>query len=140
MRFNESEADFSVEDYYMNEKLGFQIDLTSRCNLKCPFCVYNKEKSIYRSGRQLDFDTVKNILNQISNLKPKWLIEHIWYVGTGETLLHKNLPEIIMETAKKIGSFIGVVTNGTLLTKKMSEKLIKADVTEIDMSYVGSYS
>jgi len=122
----------------MNERLGFQIDLTYRCNLKCPFCGYTKEKAIYRSGKQLDFDSVKNILTQISNLKPKWFIDNIWYVGTGETLLHKNLPEIIMETTKKIGSFVGVVTNGTLLTKKMSEKLIKAGVTEIDISITGA--
>jgi MoaA/NifB/PqqE/SkfB family radical SAM enzyme len=89
---------------------------TSLCNLNCLFCPTGKKLS--RTGGVARVEAYEKLFREIG--KFTYLITlHGW----GEPLLHKELPEIV-RLAHRHRIFTVVTTNGTMLTKKMSEQLI----------------
>ena len=90
------------------------IDVTNRCNLRCPICFANAaaSKSLYEPT----FDEIKQMLVNLRNLEPR-PCPAIQFAG-GEPTVRKDLPEII-ETAKELGfSHTQIATNGIRLAKK----------------------
>lgn len=59
------------------------IEFTSRCNLRCTFC--HASQPDY-NGRELDADTLKNIINEIKSRNPAVVSVN----GHGETTIYKN--------------------------------------------------
>lgn len=141
-----------VEDHYtkqrqplhsivpLNAPLSLNIEPATFCNLKCNFCIYSCPKDkIAKDEHFFKFmsdDTFERIVQQISQFKQP--IKSISFIGTGEPLMHKKLPEMISRIKKQnLAERILIVTNGTLLTEETSKKLIDAGVDVIKISVNG---
>lgn len=84
--------------------------VTQRCNLNCTYC-YNKKNLNKKDG--LSTDDVKHILDIMKEND----VKVVNFTG-GEALVRNDITEII-EYAKSIGLKNTLLTNGTLLHKKM---------------------
>ncbi len=90
------------------------IDVTNRCNLRCPICFANAAAS--RALYEPTFDEIVQMLKNLRNLEPR-PCPAIQFAG-GEPTVRKDLPEIIKK-AKELGfSHTQVATNGIRLAKK----------------------
>ncbi len=87
------------------------IDLTNKCNLKCPVCYATTDASGYVYGPS--FSQVREMMFNLFNLKPAYT-PCLQFSG-GEPTLHPQFLDIIRE-ARKIGfGQIQIATNGITL-------------------------
>jgi radical SAM protein with 4Fe4S-binding SPASM domain len=100
------------------------------CNARCPNCPYtNSEiRSDYKDRPFMNEDTFKIIADQCGEYGA-W----VRLSGGGEPMLHPQAVELI-EYAKKAGAKIGLITNGSKLTKENSIRLLTANVDMIEFS------
>ncbi|MFH0837077.1 MAG: radical SAM/SPASM domain-containing protein [Candidatus Aenigmatarchaeota archaeon] len=117
-------------------KFGFpihiDIETSSYCNLRCRMCPQSfAPKSVDRG--YMEWKLFKKIIDEgakhgLCSVKLNW---------RGEPLLHSQLPHMV-EYAKKNGVVeVMINTNGQLLTKDMSRKLIMAGIDKIIISFDG---
>lgn len=94
-----------------------EIAPSGGCNHRCTFCAldYLKYKPVF-----LDLSVLKSMLKQASILG----VKSVMYAGEGEPLLHKDICEIIRYT-KDCGIDAAITTNGVLLKKEISQKILK---------------
>ncbi len=105
------------------------IELSSRCNLKCRFCV-NKILPADQKG-DMSFDLYKRIIDGIAGK-----VHDVNLFHRGEPLLNKNIIPMITY-AKKRGVKTRIHTNATLLDKKLDRKMILAGLDFISFSFDG---
>lgn len=141
-----------IEDHYSKERrplhrivpveepLSLNIEPATFCNLKCEFCIYScskeaikKEEKFFQFMSDETFDIIYQQLHVFK--KP---IKSLSFIGTGEPLLHKRLPEMIAKIKKaNLAERVLIVTNGTLLKKELTLNLIAAGVDMIKISVNG---
>ncbi len=107
---------------------AWQIELTTRCPLKCKMCVRSGFKD-WHSG-DMSYDDFKKLTPYLKD------VERVVLEGWGESLLHKNLPEIL-RLVKAEGPEAGFVTSGKGLNKEYISELINAGVDFIGFSLSG---
>jgi radical SAM protein with 4Fe4S-binding SPASM domain len=108
-----------------------RIEPTNFCNLKCTICPapgYPMERKGF-----MDMALYGRILDELGKIAPDRKFYLFLYFG-GESLLHKNICEMI-RMASKLGHFTHLNTNATLLTEEMSENLIRAGLSRIQFSF-----
>lgn len=107
------------------------LSITNRCNLKCRMCVQQTDNIIKK-------DILEDKLCEIKKFFP--YLEVVIWTG-GEAFLHPQFESLLDEAYKyKIKQLI--TTNGTLITKKFAEKIVKYDVEltlSIDSIYKKTY-
>lgn len=91
------------------------LDLTNRCNLKCPHC---QDSGIDRSV-ELSTDTAMDWLQQLRD----YGVESVQFGGGGEPLIHPDALPVI-HCAHCLGLSVSLVTNGTALVHQMEEPLL----------------
>lgn len=96
------------------------IEPTSMCNLKCRTCFRNNWID-ETQGVMID-EVLKEIY---SFIKKSGNLESVMLAGMGEPLLHEKVVEIVKQISS-LGKKVELLTNGTLLTKTMSEELVEA--------------
>lgn len=119
------------------------IEQTRYCNLKCFYCIHSTRDSEGGEFQQLgyavkhmEFEMYEVIIKQLSKF-PKG-IKRIVFSGLGEPLMNPRLPEMIkLAVDAQIADRVEVITNGLLLTPEISEKLIQAGITHINISVQG---
>ncbi len=106
--------------------IGFTFWVTTRCNLKCFFCL--------RTLKNLEVkDMEVNTFLKLSRFISK---KQVWFCGLGEPLLHPNFLDFV-EIAKSKKCFVAFTTNGILLTEDRAWQLIKLGVDLIIFSIDG---
>lgn len=105
------------------------IELLSKCNLKCRHCYgeFGPEDT-----DELSTETMISILDQLKALQCR----HITFTG-GEVLLRDDFLEIL-EYGSHHNFSLTFLTNGTLVTPGMVERLAKIEGLEIQVSVDGS--
>ncbi len=91
------------------------------CNLKCEYCYVIQEKR-----RKLELPKFKYDAKTIGQGLSKERLGGVSYIsicGAGETLIPKEMPDIILEILKQ-GHFVNITTNGTI-TNRFDEILTK---------------
>lgn len=107
-----------------------EIELNYSCNLRCPMCTWAAEKTIEKKENWFTFNDYKKLLNEAVSKGTKSI--RLCYIN--EPLIRTDIDQFI-KYASDIGVLdIIITTNGTLLTKKVSKKLIKAGLTKISVS------
>ncbi len=96
-----------------------QIELTLRCNGKCPFCSIHSLPE-YVLGTDMTTKQIKFLIDQIAELGALSLS----FTG-GEPTLRKDLPELIYYTGIVHDFMNGIATNGYLLPKLFKEHKIE---------------
>ena len=89
-----------------------QIEINSNCNMACSFCPHPIKED---KTTKLDFQNVKNIIDQIDSTDKK--LDYMGFSQFNEPLLDSRFFEIA-DYAKKSGFKIRMATNGVLLNKE----------------------
>ena len=99
------------------------IEVALSCNLRCIICTHNKMNF---GGIMEDevFDQIKPILSYA---------RVIHEVGYGEPLIDKKFLEKL-GYLKKLGAYVDIYSNGTLLDEQISEQLVKLQLDQITFS------
>lgn len=122
-------SNFILREFPMH----LDIEITSRCNLKCTFC----DKLFLLTKDQLgdmDIKLYKKIIDEGVKYK-LWAIKLSY---RGEPLLHKDIAGMVAYAKNKGILDVYFNTNGMLLNKDMSEKLINAGLDRISISVEGT--
>jgi MoaA/NifB/PqqE/SkfB family radical SAM enzyme len=97
------------------------IEITKRCNATCDFCPYWEADEV---------EEVKDFTPVIRFFQPL----HVSITG-GEVFLRKDLVDIVKQVKDVPGyRYIGLYTNGWLLTEAKIEELTRAGVNQIQVS------
>ncbi len=98
------------------------IDITSDCNLHCPFCQDDKN-----CEDDLTFEDISHFVEQAKKLKPSLLT-----ISGGEPLLRKDLVLYMVEELSPIREMdLYIVTNATKMTKKYAQQLFNAGLRSV---------
>ena len=109
-------------DTQLPSTLSVKIEPTTKCNFKCSFCY----------GRKVKQGTVRpERLQEFIDAFPD--LEQLELIGEGEALLLPSLPAIIRSATDR-GVHVSLASNGSLLTPRLSRKLIDSGVREIGFS------
>jgi radical SAM protein with 4Fe4S-binding SPASM domain len=125
------------EDWPKNFHVGpfplfIDIEVTSACNLNCPFCATTYRGKKVKRGF-ISFDMVKKIIDE-GSLSGLYGVK---FNIRGEPLLHPQIHEFV-EYAKKKGLIdVYFNTNAMLLNKELNQKLIDAGLDRISVSFEG---
>ncbi len=90
------------------------IELTSACNLSCIHCYASAGT---RMPGEMDTEDVKGVLEELREMKVFMVV-----FGGGEPFMRKDIFELI-EFSRDQGLWVSIPTNGTLLTRKVADKL-----------------
>ena len=107
------------------------IEPTNRCNLGCRTCMRNAWDEPPGLMSRVTFSRI------IEGLKEFSPPPAIFLGGLGEPLFHPDILPMVAQ-AKSLGSTVEVITNGTLLTRPMSEGLIEAGLDRLWVSLDGA--
>lgn len=115
------------------------IDPSSICNFKCAFCPNRDRKLINKIKRYqgfLDLKIFKKCIDDLAGFDQK--IYMIKLYKDGEPLLHPNFVDMVKYARSKpwIGRIM-VTTNGSKLSPKLSQKLVKSGLDIIHISLEG---
>jgi len=109
-----------------------QINFTFRCNLRCKMCSMHERMESFRlQNKQTELDkvTIRKLIKEASLMGVKYLI----LIG-GEPFLDPGIYEIIAY-AKLCGmSGVTVVTNGTLFSEPVIEKIFGSKLDNLSIS------
>ena len=115
------------------------IDPASICNFRCKFCPTGDIELLKTTSRwqgMMDFALYIKIVNDINEFEKPIKVLRLY--KDGEPLLNKRFPDMI-KYAKDHGNIecIDTTTNGSLLDKKLSLKIIGAGLDRINISVDG---
>lgn len=106
------------------EPLFLNIEVTTRCNLRCAFCARTRRPP---AERDMSVETFRRILD----LVPSGY--RVTLVGLGEPLQHPDLARLVAAAASK-GRRIALVTNAMELTAEKGRELLEAGLDAITFS------
>lgn len=128
--------DFSPADFKQSADKGTPLVvvpfISKKCNIDCIYCMMKDERTKY-SGDGLNLDNQKEILKKCYDLGCRTMV----ITGLGEPFLDNNFYDAtknsfpLVDIAQSLGMYTIVFTNGTLITKKVAEKLYKMDISLI---------
>ena len=110
------------------------------CNFKCNYCTFSvglKERGFISDKVSMDFELFKKCIDDMTNFPNK--IKTLRFVGMGEPLLHKDIAKMIeYAVSKNIADKVEILTNGSLLTREISDSLIKNGLSRLLISIQGT--
>jgi MoaA/NifB/PqqE/SkfB family radical SAM enzyme len=109
---------------------AFQIEVTSRCNLKCVMCPVTVLAEHWPAC-DMAWDTFERAAAAFERVK--WV--HLQ--GWGEPMLHRRIFDMIAR-AKSAGCRVGFTTNGTRLTRENGERLLELGLDLLAVSIAGA--
>lgn len=118
--FNDKEIKFAQKH---KQLLSLEIELGSRCNLRCLYCYSGK--NLFRE-EELELEEVFDAISQAKALGARKII----YIGAGEPLLDDNLKDVI-HYVHKLGLEHVLFTNATLMDIAMARFLFEQEVVVV---------
>jgi MoaA/NifB/PqqE/SkfB family radical SAM enzyme len=109
--------------------LRLWVELSSRCNLRCPVCP-NKDLPSEHKG-DMAWPLFKKVIDQGRHFAFEINLHH-----RGESLLHPEIGRYIDYAAAQ-GIRSKLHTNGTLLNREMSEKILASELQRLSISFDG---
>lgn len=121
------------EKFYVGEfPLFIDLEVTSTCNLRCPFCA-----TTFRGGRIkkgfMSFDTVKKILDEGADNN----LYGVKFNIRGEPLLHPQIHDFVKYAKTKGLIDVYFNTNAMLLSEEVANKLIDVGLDRLSISFEG---
>ena len=108
---------------------AWQIELTTRCQLKCRMCIREETEDWFSSDMRIeDFKKLTPYLRDV---------ETVVLQGWGEPLLYKHLIDAV-KAVKTEGSQVGFITSGKGLNRGIISELIDSGIDFICFSLAGT--
>jgi len=121
--------DFGERLAQKRERMGFPrrviFEITHRCNLRCRHCYVVPEAN----RKELSTQVVKTIFDQLVDAG----CLHLTLTG-GEPLLREDTLSLI-DYARRIGLFVHLFTNATLITSQIADKLEELQLISFEISF-----
>lgn len=119
--FFEKILEYADENFLCSKPWTVSWKVVSACNLRCEHCYFNdKSEKVYNSSNDLNKEEIINLANDLTtNLG----IVNYSITG-GEPLSRKDIFEVI-KIIKASKGIVSLQTNGTLITKTISQRLRK---------------
>ncbi len=117
-----------TKERQLTAPLKISMNITKKCNLRCKQCFSN-------SAEKLNDELTTNEIFQLFDDMKKHGTFFIC-IGGGEPFVREDIMDILAY-GKEIGLAISIVTNGTLMTKELIEKLNQLDLDTIWISFEG---
>ncbi len=118
---------------YMSENLlkKLYIEPTNECNMKCRTCIRNTWDE--PMGKMTD-EVFNRIIDGIKMFSP---LPTIFFGGLGEPLIHPDIVEMVRRS-KSAGTRVELISNGTMLSPKMTHDLLDAGLDMLWISLDGA--
>ena len=108
-----------------------RYEVTDHCNADCVMCPRDLHKYARPHGI-MSMEKYRKSIDEVVELGCKQVV----LTGFGEPMIDKTLEQKV-EYAKSKGLRSYIISNASLLTRKRSERLIKAGLDELRLSYYG---
>ena len=112
------------------------LEPTNLCNFKCRFCPTGHPDLLKKVGRRpvsMTLELFKKAVDDMKCFPEKNKVVNLY--KDGEPLLHKNFPAMYAYLKNaEVAERIIVKTNGALLTPELSDKILDAGITQLDIS------
>lgn len=109
------------------------------CNFTCEYCFHavpKSERGFVSDWPVMKFDLYKKCIDELALFDEP--LKVLRFVGMGEPLLHKNIAEMISyAVSQNVALRVEMLTNGSLLTRRMSDDLIAAGLSRLVISLQG---
>lgn len=120
--------------------LSVHVCPSTYCNFKCHYCVHSvSNESFLENGIKkqfMDIELFETLIEQLKQFPGKLKLLNFAYLG--EPLLNKNIGEMV-RIAKEadVAERVEIVTNASMLTKELSEKLVESGLDRLRISIQG---
>ena len=123
-------------------KFFIQWDSTNDCNLNCSHCYHNREGEYHSKHQQneenlMAFEEVKSMIDDLDQTCKRWSFSPRFQISGGEPLKRGDLLEIIDYT-KSLNIETILLTNGTLITRKVARELKLRGIKRLQISIDGN--
>ncbi len=119
---------FKVGDF----PLFIDVEVTSACNLKCPFCATTFRGDKIKKGF-VTFDMVKEIIDEGAENG----LYGVKFNIRGEPLMHPEIHEFVSYAKQKGLIDVYFNTNAALMSEEISRKLIDSKLDRLSISFEG---
>lgn len=127
----------------LDSPLSMYVEPTRVCNFKCFYCMHSTRGvqggQLEKTGFKLehmDMNLYAKLVKEIMSFQS--IPKRVCFSGLGEPLSNPKLPEMIrMLRDAGFEGRIDVISNGSLLTHEMSDALIEAGISRIQISVQG---
>jgi uncharacterized protein len=112
--------------------------ITDKCNLECRYCFIEAGFSEDYECRDMDWDTAKKSIDLFNKQRNRRLQGRVWLYG-GEPLLNSDLFFKCLDYIEEVSPDLEVMTvsNGTVITKDIAERMTKYKNLNISISLDG---
>jgi cyclic pyranopterin phosphate synthase len=116
-------------DKFGRHATNLRISVTDRCNLRCSYCMPEKNVKFTSNENLLSFEEITRIVK----ITHQFGVNQVRITG-GEPLVRKELPKLIYMIKQAVPSIqLNMTTNGILL-KKFLPELIEAGLERVNIS------
>lgn len=119
--------------------LGIYIFPIYACNFKCKYCLQSipkADRKFQLSEDVMEYTVFKKSVDDMKKFQNK--VKTIRFAGLGEPLLHKRIVDMIDYLKKsEVCDNVEIITNGSLLTKEISDQLINVGLDRLSISLQG---
>lgn len=110
------------------------------CNIQCNYCTFSlppEKRGFHFRENIMQLSTFQSLIDGLQTFPQN--IKTLKLVGVGEPLLHKHIAEMVKYSvdSRKVNT-VEIITNGTLLTPDLSDKLISAGLDSLYISVQGT--
>lgn len=109
------------------------------CNFRCGYCIHSLDRKLHGYISNEKYMPIERFFKCIDDIKRSgWKIKMLRFAAIGEPLLHPQIAEMVSYANKAgIADSIDIVSNGALLTRELSDKLIAAGLSKLRISLEG---
>ena len=109
------------------------------CNFKCKYCIHSlaaQDRDVLSNCISMDFKLYKKCINDMKQFPQRLKVLH--FIGYGEPLLHPDIVNMVQYAVNQnVADAVDIVSNGSLLTHRLSDGLIAAGLTRLRISLQG---
>ncbi|MBE6909592.1 MAG: radical SAM protein [Ruminococcaceae bacterium] len=111
------------------------VGVTNVCNFKCKYC----PQSVRPAGvenRMMAWDIYQKLVDDLTEFPEK--LKLLMLSGLGEPLLHPRIADMVAYAKEKqVAETVRIITNASVLTHELSDKLIDAGLDHLKVSIQG---
>lgn len=117
---------------------------TNHCNFRCTYCAHSLGAKGFEAqygfpAEHMSMETYRRTVDQLSEFPGQ--LKTLSLTGQGEPLLHPRLPEMVAYAKERnVSRRVEFMSNGSLLTPRLSQALVDAGLDGIRISLQGMSS